>query len=485
MQTSHVLCVIFIGTWPLCVGLMNVDKTIRSVFDRTCQRLLQMVMATEIPSNGSTDQNQVKSDAMSGTMKGAPNSSTPSERHIKRALRSKSARQNSKFISQNDLQDQNRHENERVPPTRQLEAGEGHDNSNHKADTNSQVAHLRQLLLLHLELIQQQQEKLQKRDRELNQLKIEKEQLESRIHRMERRMAVKKRRGDFVNNDFETVPEAAKPTAPKRRLSSEQMIRSKRVPATASVVISSHTSNDASFDSNMRTELLYLHPNTPQSDQPEPLPAKQISNLPEVKTDESKDDEPEGEARSIVDEIVRKVRIKVQYKNSRSVRRVVRSAMLESHCVTTSCQPQRWTIGFYIEITWKFMYRSSREFLLVIAFMIFNPTTIMQLAIYVQNTDDESFSKRHCKQEAEEKRRKRWDVQRFRAKQLHKNLEERNRLREESRLKGRKFRGKDCNSDSDIPFQSFLPSKDDIVAIEVSETVPVSVFGFPVPLFQV
>jgi hypothetical protein len=41
-------------------------------------------------------------------------------------------------------------------------------------------------------------------------------QLESRIHRMERRMAVRKRRGDLVNSDLDTVQEAAKPTAPKR-----------------------------------------------------------------------------------------------------------------------------------------------------------------------------------------------------------------------------------------------------------------------------
>lgn len=55
----------------------------------------------------------------------------------------------------------------------------------------------------------------------------------------------------------------------------------------------------------------------------------------------------------------------------------------------------------------------------------------------------------------------RWDVQRLRAMQLHKNLEEKNRQREESRLKGRKYRGKESSSDIDTSFQSFLPSKDD------------------------
>lgn len=55
----------------------------------------------------------------------------------------------------------------------------------------------------------------------------------------------------------------------------------------------------------------------------------------------------------------------------------------------------------------------------------------------------------------------RWDVQRFREQQLHKSLEEKNRLREESRLKGRKFKGKDSISDSDNTFKSFLPSNEE------------------------
>lgn len=51
------------------------------------------------------------------------------------------------------------------------------DGSNHKTDAFAQVTHLRQLLLLHLELIQQQQEELQKKDRDINQLKLDKEQV--------------------------------------------------------------------------------------------------------------------------------------------------------------------------------------------------------------------------------------------------------------------------------------------------------------------
>lgn len=152
---------------------MSVDKTLRGVFDRTCQRLLQMVMATELPSSGNSDQNQPKSDAMADTNKGSPKA--PNERQTSRALRSKSSRQNSNFISKTDLEELSRRGKDKEQSSKQLGYDEGH--GNHKSDTHSQVAQLRQLLLLHLELIQQQQEKIQKRDRELNKLKLEKEQV--------------------------------------------------------------------------------------------------------------------------------------------------------------------------------------------------------------------------------------------------------------------------------------------------------------------
>lgn len=124
------------------------------------------------------EQNQLKSDAISGNIKGASNLSTRSERQTTRSLRSKSSRHNTNFIPKNGVQERNDHEKNNDLSIRQSEVMERQENSNHKSDTtNSQVTHLRELLLLHLELIQQQQEKLQKKDRELNQLKIDKEQV--------------------------------------------------------------------------------------------------------------------------------------------------------------------------------------------------------------------------------------------------------------------------------------------------------------------
>ncbi|EDO45903.1 predicted protein [Nematostella vectensis] len=222
------------------------------------------------------------------------------------------------------------------------------------------------------------------------------------MHRMERRMAVRKRSRNLSNSDQECTEEKTKPLAPKsRRLSVEQMIRKKRVPTSFSVVMSSCMSNDLSYDTHMRTELLYLH-NLPEGEK-----AKPTLNTTAPTADK---------------DVV----------GSKSARSSARNVPL-----TSEDQPE--------------------------------------------NIEDDAFIKRHIKQELEEKRRKRWDVQRFRELQQHKSLEERNRMREEARLKGRKSLSKDC---TDSEQQTVSPSVEEILAVEVSDTVPVSVFGCPVPLFQ-
>lgn len=132
-----------------------------------------MVMATDLSFAGNLDESQSKSDAMTEGNTVSERDGSLDEKQSSRGLRSKTSRPNSNFITKNDLEELTKHGKDKEQATNPLESDEVHS----KSDTHSQVAHMRQLLLLHLELIQQQQEKLQKRDRELNQLKIEKEQV--------------------------------------------------------------------------------------------------------------------------------------------------------------------------------------------------------------------------------------------------------------------------------------------------------------------
>ena len=79
-------------------------------------------------------------------------------------------------------------------------------------------------------------------------------------------------------------------------MSAEQLIRSKRVPTTSSVVISSQTNKDVSFDSSIRTELLYLHSKSPNED----TLSVQNSPVKDIKLSECKNEEGQMIAKNIV-----------------------------------------------------------------------------------------------------------------------------------------------------------------------------------------
>lgn len=89
-----------------------------------------------------------------------------------------------------------------------------------------------------------------------------------------------------------------------------------------------------------------------------------------------------------------------------------------------------------------------------------------------ENLDDEVFLKRHQKLEIDERRRKRWDIQRIREQ------------RQNEKLKRGRCENSEQNSNQDGEMHSFCPNPEDALYLEVSDTVPVCAFGYPVPTFQ-
>lgn len=165
--------------WPLLYGMKR--NSFRAVFERTWTKIYQMVMTTDLPCSGNMDQNQFKSEApFVGNKSPTSAASSRSERQFTRVLRSKSSTSVKNSNSDSETQKEQLQPSASAPLTKSQEAEIAYDASNHKTDAFGQVTHLRQLLLLHLELIQQQQEQLQKKDREINQLKLDKEQVGTR-----------------------------------------------------------------------------------------------------------------------------------------------------------------------------------------------------------------------------------------------------------------------------------------------------------------
>ncbi|NWH57202.1 MSL1 protein, partial [Geococcyx californianus] len=91
-----------------------------------------------------------------------------------------------------------------------------------------------------------------------------------------------------------------------------------------------------------------------------------------------------------------------------------------------------------------------------------NPSDILE------NLDDSVFSKRHAKLELDEKRRKRWDIQRIREQRIL------------QRLQLRMYRRKGIQ-ESEPEVTSFFPEPDDVESLLITPYLPVVAFGRPLP----
>lgn len=88
-----------------------------------------------------------------------------------------------------------------------------------------------------------------------------------------------------------------------------------------------------------------------------------------------------------------------------------------------------------------------------------------------ENLEDAVYSRRHSRLEVDERRRKRWDVQRIREQRIV------------EKLKQRQERGARTGDLSD-PVQSLWPTLDDIKYVEVNAQLPVSSLGSPLPKYN-
>ncbi|NXK73741.1 MSL1 protein, partial [Amazona guildingii] len=91
-----------------------------------------------------------------------------------------------------------------------------------------------------------------------------------------------------------------------------------------------------------------------------------------------------------------------------------------------------------------------------------NPSDILE------NLDDSVFSKRHAKLELDEKRRKRWDIQRIREQRIL------------QRLQLRMYKRKGIQ-ESEPEVTSFFPEPDDVESLLITPYLPVVAFGRPLP----
>ncbi|KMQ86608.1 male-specific lethal 1-like 1 protein [Lasius niger] len=101
-----------------------------------------------------------------------------------------------------------------------------------------------------------------------------------------------------------------------------------------------------------------------------------------------------------------------------------------------------------------------------------------------ENLDDEIFNKRHLKLENDERRRKRWDVQRIREQRHIEKLKQRQeRQNHQATCYNTNHTGPCPSSMEEETVTSLWPDLEQIQSLQVDPHLPVTAFGSPIPSF--
>ncbi|XP_063815837.1 male-specific lethal 1 homolog [Pseudophryne corroboree] len=345
---------------------------------------------------------------------------------------------------------------------------------------------LKQIVLLQLDLIEQQQHRIQERERQIGELRAEKDTLLARIERMERRMQLvrkdsekDKQRTSQSRESAVDMPEAPLPeSAGGGEFPPEASPRLSGLnpkPFSYGRNAKGHKRKSAFGSAEHRTPVKRLSSNLSK------LKGK-MSRLPT----ETQDTEPGGSVSEMACQ--RELRSKETSEHSQSpVDAHLRSAWGTS--ATASIKDSDLNPGEvdslpYLATTDMYLSRwhqpppsplrepsPKKEECVAIPSWREHPIEPLQdlsASDVPENLDDAVFAKRHAKLELDEKRRKRWDIQRIREQRIL------------QRLQLRMFKKKG-NQESEPEVTSFFPDPDEVESVMITPYLPVVSFGRPLP----
>ncbi|KAI1285119.1 Male-specific lethal 1-like 1 [Halotydeus destructor] len=388
-------------------------------------------------------------------------------------------------------------------------------------EDKEQIKMLKEMILVHLDLIQQQSEQLLKKERQLLGLKHDREALCVRLDKMEKRVGVLTRKLLAANelaakqlaNQAMSKPSSLGSTSPTDNSNSVD-----------STIFSSYFNDNENslFDNDVE-----LHTN--EEEPVEPLESQGLKPTKKRSKKSDKDQSPRKrnkKAKSIDSENSTltfnnnsnssfsltgsksgKESKKISIKKRRSTISITKSIPEVIEEVIEDLPPVKSAIPREIFITeddydvitvresmTKVAITNAKELdcdtsdtlpvagtcleeVEVPSFRVVN-IPIAQCPEGIENIDDEVFIKRHSKLEIEERRRKRWDLQRLRE-QKHMD-----KLKQGRYYSGSAFIGpeKPSIAKKKMPeIESFYPEPHDAHFIEVCDKLPLIAFGHPIP----
>ncbi|KAL8175926.1 UNVERIFIED_CONTAM: U2 snRNP complex subunit msl1 [Gekko kuhli] len=348
---------------------------------------------------------------------------------------------------------------------------------------SSQAACLKQILLLQLDLIEQQQQQLQAKEKEIEELKAERDTLLARIERMERRMQLVKKDSERekhkIFQGYETEdkvePEAPEKLPiecpPQELLETSQPLSLKHFPYGRNG--KGHKRKSAFGSAERKTPMKRLVAEFSKvkckSPKSSPLKEEPGSSLTEsVTRRELRSQETPEKARSLGDTLLKSLgplkgagghaKDKSSYSETEDLPYLSTTEMYLCRWHQPPPSPLREPSPKKEETVAIPSWRDH----------VIEPLRDLNPSELLENLDDSVFSKRHAKLELDEKRRKRWDIQRIREQRIL------------QRLQLRMYKKKGIQ-ESEPEVTSFFPESDDVESLLITPYLPVVAFGRPLP----
>ncbi|XP_026078525.1 male-specific lethal 1 homolog [Carassius auratus] len=312
---------------------------------------------------------------------------------------------------------------------------------------HAQATCLKQLLLLQLDLIEQQQQQLQSKDKEIDELKSDRDTLLARIERMERRLQLlsKEPRDKRLFQPLERwVPDTDDfwETQSGDSTQTQASKSSGKVQKRKFNLLDPKNQRSRGKTSKMTPQKLETEGTSPCQRDLRNKETPEKTNV--VKSSGQMDPQPEGEEDS---------------KETEDLPYMTTTEMYLCCWQQPPASPLRDESPKKEEDVAIPSWREN----------IMEPLQEEDAVDIPENLDDGVFLKRHAKLELDEKRRKRWDIQRIREQRIL------------QRLQQRMEKKKTNVQESEPELFSFYPDVDNVEAIMVTPFLPVVAFGRPLP----
>lgn len=362
----------------------------------------------------------------------------------------------------------------------------------------TEVKHLKELLLLHLDLIQQQSEQIVTKDKLLASLRQENETLKLRLERMDRRVSLQKHRSE--NNENSIGSEHIGPCSPPN-------INSVNVPSTSELHRSIQSENNNSqYNESFKIRLNTSGGITTVKQEPNDNQSKHEAKLDtgndiRLEWEEKKKRRTDPVALSSGSKRKRGVSCSSTISNDASSTVQDKTLTQESNRKGDRKGGKLLTKKESFLTTEEHYYTAVGDPNYTLSLKEANPVendTALEVPnwrvkIYTscytmegtENLDDEIFNKRHLKLENDERRRKRWDVQRIREQRHIEKLKQRQeRQNHQATCYNTNHTGPCPSAVEEETVSSLWPDVEQIQSLQVDPQLPVTAFGAPIPSFS-